>query len=124
LSEVLKRWWANIKASAPSQPFFNFKISFRMAINIQNLIQDGGALLVVNAADLKEFALSLMESCKQVNNQAHEIYLTVEEVAKRLHVSRSSLWRWSQEGILPAHKVGCKVLYKESDVNNFIAGRV
>ena len=52
-------------------------------------------LLVISAADLKEFALELMDefvnSSKNDNNT--EKYLTTAEVMKMLNVSEPTLWR-------------------------------
>lgn len=49
-----------------------------------------------------------------------EEFLTREEVAKKFGVTTVTLWRWDQEKILPATKVGRKVFYPMSTVREFI----
>ena len=49
-----------------------------------------------------------------------EKYLTVDQVAKLLDVTKPTLWRWNKEGILKSAKVGNKVRYKESEVNKLL----
>lgn len=53
-----------------------------------------------------------------------ESYLTVEEAAHRLGVSRSTLWRWDKEGYLPKIKRGKKITYRLSDVERIINGEI
>ena len=36
----------------------------------------------------------------------HRELLTVQEVADHLRVSRVTVWRWCQQGILPAFRIG------------------
>jgi excisionase family DNA binding protein len=36
----------------------------------------------------------------------HRELLTVQEVADHLRVSRVTVWRWCQQGILPAFQIG------------------
>jgi excisionase family DNA binding protein len=48
-------------------------------------------------------------------------YLTVAEAAERLKVSRSTLWRWIDEGKLPAYRLGQRrVLIRPADLNALI----
>lgn len=42
--------------------------------------------------------------------------VTTSEVVKRLHVDKSTLWRWRKSGRLKGVKVGKEVSYKESDI--------
>jgi excisionase family DNA binding protein len=52
-----------------------------------------------------------------------ERYLTVEQAANMLQVSRVTLWDWNKKGILPAFKIGRQVRYKLSDIQKIAEGR-
>ena len=53
-----------------------------------------------------------------------EIFLTVDEAASRLGVSRSTLWRWDKDGYLKKIKKGKKITYRLSDVERIINGEI
>ena len=42
--------------------------------------------------------------------------LTVKEVADYLRVSRVTVWRWCQEGVLPASRIGRNWRIRRTDV--------
>ena len=94
-------------------------------MSIKELIStDSNVMLVMSAADLKEFALELMDefvnSSKNDNNT--EKYLTTAEVMKMLNVSEPTLWRWSKNGYLPKVKLGRKCFYRENDIIKLVEG--
>lgn len=72
-------------------------------------------LVVVSPADLKEFALQILNEAKKTNWEDNTLY-TTSEFAKRHNVSTNTLWRWCKMGILKPTKIGGKVWYKESDL--------
>jgi len=43
-------------------------------------------------------------------------WLTVQEAQERLNVSRSTLYRWAQRGVLPIYKLGFRTVVKAEDV--------
>lgn len=49
-----------------------------------------------------------------------ERYYTVEEIAKRLRVTRQAIYNWIDEGRLHAVKVGRALRIPESAVNAFL----
>ena len=49
-----------------------------------------------------------------------EVYLTLEDVRKRLGVSRSTVWRWQAEHGLKVMRVGGIVRVKASDLDAFV----
>lgn len=49
-----------------------------------------------------------------------EIYLTGEELVKRLHISSRTLQEYRNNGVLAYYKIGGKILYKESDVQKML----
>lgn len=82
--------------------------------------------ITVTPADLQEFALSIIEkmmgelSMASANNV--ERYLTPDETAAKLGVSKNSLWRWNKIGYLRHVKVGRKSLYLLSEVEKLLRG--
>lgn len=95
-------------------------------MNIREILNSGTtALLVVSPADLQEFALSLIserEEEKKSNIPAPETYLTQDEVAAKLRVDKSTLWRWGKSGYLSKVRVGGKVRYRLSDITKIMEG--
>lgn len=72
--------------------------------------------LVVSVADLKEFALSLIEDAKCISTGEDERKYTPKEFAERHGVDRSTLWRWCKAGILTPIHIGGKTFYRDSDL--------
>lgn len=93
-------------------------------MKINDLISDGSnnISITVGISDLKEFGLSLIEEGRAMGRaeRVQETYLTLDEVAKMLGVSKSTLWRWNKSGYLRNIKCGRKSFYKKSDVENLI----
>ena len=85
-------------------------------------ILDSGAdvTLKIKSKDLKDFAEHLIEKSikglKESFVRPEERYLTIKEVAEKLHVDPSTLWSWDKRGYLRKIEVGGKRLYRESDV--------
>ena len=81
-------------------------------------------LLVISAADLKEFALELMDECanSSKSRKKSDNYLTIAETAKKYGVSESTLYRWTRIGYLPKVKLGGKSFYRESDIIKLMEG--
>lgn len=74
--------------------------------------------LVITAADLMEFAMSIANEVKNGigNNKGDDTLYSPTEFANKLHVDKSTLWRWRKAGILTQTKVGGRVYYRESDL--------
>ena len=73
------------------------------------------SLIVVSPADLKEFALEVVNEVLNAAPKQERLY-TPQEFAERKHVNKSTLWRWCKTGILKPTRIGGKVFYKESDL--------
>ena len=43
-------------------------------------------------------------------------WLTIQEAQDRLHVARSTLYRWAQRGVLPIYKLGSRTVIRTEDV--------
>jgi len=50
-------------------------------------------------------------------------YLTDRELSRLLKISRRSLQNYRTEGKIPFYRVGGKTLYRESDIEDFLANR-
>lgn len=78
-------------------------------------------LFIVSAQDLidvidtsvKKTIQELMGNMSMSNKR-----IPLEEVAKTLNVPRSTLNRWNKNGYLKNFKIGKKVFYYQSDINN------
>ena len=69
-------------------------------MNIQALLESGANVAVtVTPLDLKEFALFLISQVKanESENSRTENYLTPDEVATMIGVSKNTLWRWEKD---------------------------
>ncbi len=89
----------------------------------------GNVQIVVSAADLKEFALSLIEDVKAMSSSEKpeqlprsDEFLTSEEVMRIVKVKKVTLWRWAKEKYLVPVKVGKSNLYRKSDVQRITEG--
>jgi len=47
-------------------------------------------------------------------------YLTIRQVGALLHVSRSTIWRYSKLGILKPRRLGSRILYARADIDNYL----
>lgn len=99
----------------------------------ENLTNGGGTTLIaVDAADLKtkmrelfrevvdEFQAERDAAAKARKEDAG--LLTVAEVCNVLHVCKTTLWRWNNNGLLPVVKIGSKAYYRMSDVERLKGG--
>ena len=90
-------------------------------MKIESLLGQPNITVAVTPADLKEFAQTIIDriiaSTPKGNTQKDEVYLTPNETAAKLGVSKNSLWRWNKIGYLCPIKVGRKSLYPLSMIN-------
>lgn len=68
---------------------------------------------VSNRAVAAGLAASQVRPARSVNG---EVYVTKEEVAKRLMKTARTVERWQRRGYIPFVKVGQAVLYKWADI--------
>ena len=76
---------------------------------------------LVNAQDLKNaIDASIQQAIQELmgNMSMSNKRIPLEEVAKTLNVSRSTLNRWNKNGYPKNFKIGKKVFYYQSDINN------
>lgn len=48
-------------------------------------------------------------------------YVTAKETAKILHITPATLWAWENQGKVKKYRVGKRVYYKRSEINDLIA---
>ena len=74
----------------------------------------------VKARDLANFAHTLAEQIligtAKKTYHISEVYLTTDELCKKLSISRVTAWNWEKKGILNPIKFGTKKRYKLSDL--------
>lgn len=51
---------------------------------------------------------------------AMDRWLSVEEIATHLGVSKESIYRWVEKGSIPAHRVGKLWKFSSSEVDNWV----
>ena len=52
---------------------------------------------------------------------ANERYYTGEEFCSRLYISKRTLQNYRDEGVIPYTRIGDKILYRESDIQEVLA---
>lgn len=86
--------------------------------DLTHIYQSGvNALLVVSSDDLKQFAESLISSTRRiVEAQYKDVYYTIDELAKLLHVSETSIYNYIRKGKLTPIKMEGRTLFARADV--------
>ena len=92
-------------------------------VSIQNLlISPENMVLRLKKEDLKEFANQILLGAKSIAMLEAEAaatsdqLLSIDEAAKLLSVSKMTLYRWDQNGILKKVEIGGKRRYRKSDI--------
>lgn len=94
-------------------------------MNIRELMNSGMQVnITVSVADLKEFALTLVDEVRAMDAEAlaqaakEDRTLTPHEAAKVLGVSENTLWRWEKTGYLVPHsRIGKRPVYLQSQID-------
>lgn len=71
-------------------------------MNIASLIEsESNVQIVVTLSDLKEFALTIVSEAMAAKEaeKKEEKYLTPDDVADMVGVSKNTLWRWKKRNI-------------------------
>ena len=90
------------------------------------LASDANVILQVSAKDLKEFAQDILVGAKTVAMIEAEAaatsdqLLTIDEASELLSVSKMTLYRWDQNGILKKVEIGGKRRYRLSDIEKLV----
>lgn len=96
-------------------------------LDIEKLITENpNVIFQVSGADLKAFAEQLLIGAKAVAMQETEALttgdqlLTIDEASELLSVSKMTLYRWDQTGILKKVEIGGKRRYRKSDIERLV----
>ncbi len=95
-------------------------------IDIATLADMGGNVsITITAKDLKEAFCSWAETMnrEKADKTSGEL-LTKAEVKELLGVGERALWNWNNVGYLKAVKIGKKVYYRKSDIDNLSKTRL
>jgi excisionase family DNA binding protein len=91
--------------------------------NIKDILcTEKNFILQVSSEDLKAFAQEILIEAKTIamiqaeTAASSDQLLTIDEAAKLLSVSKMTLYRWDQNGILKKVEIGGKRRYRKSDI--------
>jgi excisionase family DNA binding protein len=59
---------------------------------------------------------------QQITDANTETYLSPDEAAKLLRVTKPTLWRWNKQGYLKQIEIGGKRRYRMSDIKKLMEG--
>jgi len=94
--------------------------------NLQQIIDAGGSqtLLLVSAADLREFAIAVVQEAKEKMQKQQEPdndeLLTTRQACETFKISTATLWRWVKAGLLHPRKAGVKNLFSKAEIEKVI----
>ena len=84
---------------------------------------DANVCVSITLSDLREFLASVVAEAEAAKPSEEEKYLSADEVAKELQVTKPTLWRWDKIGYLQPIKIGRRIMYRLSDINNLREGK-
>lgn len=90
------------------------------------LASEANVILQVSSDDLKMFAQDILIGAKSVAMLEAETaasgdqLLTIDEASKLLAVSKMTLYRWDQSGVLKKLEIGGKRRYRKSDIDRLV----
>lgn len=73
---------------------------------------------------IKESVLEVLESIQPNTQSVDDNLLTRQETAKYLHISLGTLDSYTKNGFIKAEKLGHRVLYRKSDINEALSKKV
>lgn len=65
---------------------------------------------------------AMTRAIERYENGKKSVYLSRDEVARRLGVDKSTLWRWNRSGYLKVTHFGSKCVYREDVVSKLEKG--
>lgn len=80
-----------------------------------------GGVFFITADQLEQYGMAVAQKVLEkfkasTTNDPTADLLTVDDVSKRLHINRVTIWRWEREGYLKPKKIGRKKYYRQSDI--------
>ena len=99
--------------------------------NIKDILcTEKNVILQVSSEDLKAFAQEILIEAKSIAMIQAEAaassdkLLTIDEAARLLSVSKMTLYRWDQNGILKKVEIGGKRRYRKSDIERLAGCKI
>lgn len=99
--------------------------------NLKDLLStEKNVIIQVSSEDLKAFAQEILIGAKSIAMIEAEMVatsdklLTIDEAAKLLSVSKMTLYRWDQNGILKKVEIGGKRRYRKSDIERLAGCKI
>lgn len=98
-------------------------------MNLSEILNSGANVTIaVDALTLKEFMYAFMDEVEARKQQEAErlqktkpdTYVTAKEARQLLGVSNTTLWRWEKEQYIVPFRIGVKVRYRLSDIQNLM----
>lgn len=99
--------------------------------NIKDILcTEKNVIIQVSSEDLKAFAQEILIGAKSIamieaeTAASSDQLLTIDEAAKLLSVSKMTLYRWDQNGILKKVEIGGKRRYRKSDIERLAGCKI
>lgn len=95
-------------------------------MDIIKLIERQDVAIYLSSTDLMRFAEHLIKNQPHEGNQEQEKdvqLLSKSEVMQLCNVCHSTLWHWANKGYLKPIKLGHKVFYRKSDLEQILKGK-
>ena len=79
----------------------------------------------INKANAVAMAGAAIQAKSNEEEPEEEEYITRDRAAQLLHIDKTTLWRWSKDGLLKIHKLGNsrRILYKMAEIREFLDGK-
>ncbi len=92
--------------------------------NLTNQNSNQKTVVIMDIDDLKQAFIAWNQELMEAKAPKEETYISAKEAAKMLNVTLSTLWRWNNEKYLEKIKIGNKVRYRLSEVEQIIQGKL
>ena len=89
---------------------------------IQDLIRDNPRInITLSGEDLHDVITSTVtEAVERMLEKKEERLFTAKEVEDRFDICPATRWRWDKLGILKAQRIGRRIYYRESDIQELL----
>jgi hypothetical protein len=93
-------------------------------MNLIDIIGEKGGIIAVSVEDLAKFGRGLIEQTRKelMKEVDGNTPIPFDEALKSLGISKTTAWRWKNEGYLVPFKVGGMNFYRKKDIKNIIEG--
>ena len=104
----------------------NKKRKWLVTITLVTEMAEQKYFVIADAKDIEQIKSSIERLCEKVDQllndrlEHSDTYLTSEEAAKLLKISRRTLHQWRKAGTLRYSQIGRKVFFKNEDVQKLI----